>query len=348
MPSEPINHAQIARLAGVSRPTVSRALQNHPALARATREKIQRLATEQGYRPNPLVSALMASRNRLRQGSDTTTLALLTAWPETIPRSPNFRTLLQGAKARAETLGFRVEQFWFNDPRLTARRLNQILISRGIVAVLLGPVPKDQDKLELEWEHFSLACFTPNPKLPVLHRASSFNFTSACLAVRELLALGYRKPCLMLHKRTRSYVLDQWVGGYYAAMSGQPEGTWIQPQIRDPFEREPFLQWCRRSRPDVILSNDTTLWQWLREARLTTAFASLDRHPAETDIAGIDQQSALVGAAAVDLVAAQINRNERGIPASPATVLIEGRWMAGPSIPLLPAPKISSLSSAKR
>lgn len=53
---------QIALEAGVSVMTVSRALRNQPSSASATRQRIQQIAERLGYRPNPLVSALMSYR----------------------------------------------------------------------------------------------------------------------------------------------------------------------------------------------------------------------------------------------------------------------------------------------
>ena len=39
-----------------------------------------------------------------------------------------------------------------------------------------------------------------------------------------------------------------------------------------------------------------------------------------------------VGAAAVDLLVAQIHRNERGLPANPYTVQVQGVWRPGNSV----------------
>ena len=54
----------IARAAGVSHPTVSRALNNHPAISEATRERIIKLAKEMGYVPNATARGLKTSRTR--------------------------------------------------------------------------------------------------------------------------------------------------------------------------------------------------------------------------------------------------------------------------------------------
>lgn len=54
--------ADVARLAGVSESTVSRALQNNPNVSKATRERIQKLVQERGYKINPVASSLRSRR----------------------------------------------------------------------------------------------------------------------------------------------------------------------------------------------------------------------------------------------------------------------------------------------
>jgi LacI family transcriptional regulator len=54
----------IAKAAGVSHPTVSRALNNHPAISEATRDRIIELAQQMGYVPNASARGLKTSRTR--------------------------------------------------------------------------------------------------------------------------------------------------------------------------------------------------------------------------------------------------------------------------------------------
>lgn len=56
---------ELARQAGVSHSTVSRALNNHPALARETVERIQRLARELNYVPSHSARSLKTNRSRM-------------------------------------------------------------------------------------------------------------------------------------------------------------------------------------------------------------------------------------------------------------------------------------------
>lgn len=57
-PPTNLQMADIARLAGVSESTVSRALRESPLIAEKTRERIRRLAEEAGYAVNPVASSL--------------------------------------------------------------------------------------------------------------------------------------------------------------------------------------------------------------------------------------------------------------------------------------------------
>lgn len=55
----------IARIMGVSIPTVSRALKNSPEISRELRDKIRQLAKEMNYRPNPFAVSLRKNTPRI-------------------------------------------------------------------------------------------------------------------------------------------------------------------------------------------------------------------------------------------------------------------------------------------
>ena len=54
---------QIAQLAGVSRSTASRVINEHPNVRPAVRERVWQVIGEQGYRPNPIARLLAARRS---------------------------------------------------------------------------------------------------------------------------------------------------------------------------------------------------------------------------------------------------------------------------------------------
>src|SRR5271165_4247185 len=59
-----VRMAEIAQQLGVASSTVSRALRGDPRIGAQMRRRVEDVAEKMGYRPNPLVSALMANRRR--------------------------------------------------------------------------------------------------------------------------------------------------------------------------------------------------------------------------------------------------------------------------------------------
>ncbi len=64
MKNSPVTIKDLARIAGVSHSTVSRALRNHPAIAPETVERIRALAAEKGYRVSAAARSLKTSRSQ--------------------------------------------------------------------------------------------------------------------------------------------------------------------------------------------------------------------------------------------------------------------------------------------
>ena len=54
------NMQQIGEAAGVSKSAVSLALRNDPRIPESTRQRIQTIAREMGYRRNPVVDSLLS------------------------------------------------------------------------------------------------------------------------------------------------------------------------------------------------------------------------------------------------------------------------------------------------
>src|SRR4051812_49177178 len=77
----------IAEQAGVTHATVSMALRNHPLISAKTRQKIQRIARNLGYRPDPEVAKLMRHLRLKHKPKFKSTIAALTTLTESMERS---------------------------------------------------------------------------------------------------------------------------------------------------------------------------------------------------------------------------------------------------------------------
>ncbi|MEV1090127.1 LacI family DNA-binding transcriptional regulator [Streptomyces microflavus] len=98
MTSRTVTLLDVARAAGVSKSTVSDALQGSGRVAEATRERVRAVAEELGYRPN-------SAARRLRRSS---TGAIGLHLPQTATRLDYYMNLAFGAVARAQEEGLDV------------------------------------------------------------------------------------------------------------------------------------------------------------------------------------------------------------------------------------------------
>ena len=68
------------------------------------------------------------------------------------------------------------------------------------------------------------------------------------------------------------------------------------------------------------------------EVPVSHGFVSLNLHMKSRPCAGLDLQPHTLGARSAELLIAQLQRNETGIPEWPSTTTIAARWVDGPTL----------------
>jgi LacI family transcriptional regulator len=344
-----ITTRDIARAAGVNQSTVSRSLRDDPIVALSTRRRVQKLASTMGYKPNPLVSALMSAQRSAKAVSQRQVLAYLTsdlkrrAWEST----PTYVDFYAGAAERAASYGFDLEEFWLHEPRMTAHRMSQILYHRNIRGVLIAPLRSDslgaqagKGHVSLDWPYFSTATLGHTMMRPRIHRATPNHFFSIRVVLRQLRKLGYRRPGLALHAVHDARVDHIWSTVFSDYLLSQKPSLRTVPFIRDydHFIPKEFVRWYKQQGPDVVVAGSWRTYGWMKNAGIEIprdcGFILLDLLHKESlpNFAGIDQNGRAVAAAAIDLIVGQLHRNERGLPDLPKTVLIDGYWVDGDTV----------------
>lgn len=329
----------LAALAGVSRTTVSLALQNHPRLPERTRRRIQRLAADQGYRHDPVVAALMNKLRTARATRSAERLAFVSTWPA-FPgwqqRYVNECSFLQGVKQRAFELGYDVDHVCCTDAGMSPKRLSRILYTRGIRALVIAPAFEVGTRLDLEWQHFAAATIGYTIAQPVLNRTSHAHYNGMFLALRELEKHGYRRIGYVTRSEQDERVNHNWLGSLLAYNEARPAERRVAPLLAPDLSIQTFRAWLKRERPEVVLSNLVDPLTLLRELRYRVpediGYASIDLSPTAFGIAGIDQLPEQVGAMAADLAIKQAQHNEFGLPAHPVDMRIDGVWRDGGTI----------------
>ncbi len=329
----------LAKLLGLSRTTVSDALRGSPRVDPNTAARVQKAAAQAGYRRNPLAGALMSELRRSRGGAFRGVIAAIDFTEATRPdhAARYHRELILGAETRSVELGFKVERFQVGTAGITVQRLDSILQSRGIHGVILLPSWADPDLSNLDWTRYAGIYTDYIIERPALHSVCPDHYRSLLGALQRIAARGYRAPGLFLQRHQDERLQFRWTAAFRAFQEAHPELRSVPPLILDtPVTQVEFVKWFRKHKPDVVLGHNTQAIEWMESAGAelpaTHGFVCINSIMTTRPCAGLDLQPRLLGARATELLIAQLQRNETGIPEWPSTTTIPGRWMDGPTL----------------
>ena len=334
----------IARAAGVSHVAVSLALRNHPSIGLATRRRIQKLARELGFRPDPMLRALAEYRRSSKLPPFQGSIAWLNYHP--VPADLEKHIELQfyraGAEARALELGYQFAVLTPAAGKMAPRKLRQVLRQRNIQGLLLPPQPQNRTVLDFDFSDFAAVTFGFSIVAPRLHLVTNRHFHSTRLAVQVLRTYGYERIGFIIGPPMNERTEGAFLGGYLTAPEIFGNRTKIPPYLTGdnefgPRERRKFNLWLRRYRPDALIC-DTHFVKYRLEIlgfRMPEdiALATLVVDPRSREFAGINQNGYEIGRLATDTVVGMLYRNETGVPPIPHRLLVEGQWHEGRSVP---------------
>jgi LacI family transcriptional regulator len=340
----PITMGIIAAEAGCSKNTVSLALRGNPQIPATTREVIRKIADRLGYRPNAVLSHLMAQLRSSQTARFQAKLALVNAHrdPKAFRNHATIPAYVRGCAQRAAQLGYDFDHFWLHDPKLKAESWIRILQTRGIKGIIIvGMMDQNQlpPHLRAVWARFPCVVTGVRTRDPALSFSCVDHHDLVLQAFERALALGYRRPALAVEERLDRLVEGRFSGAMLAAQQALPASRRLPAftQLdRARTERHLFHDWFDRHEPDVLLSLYNVVFPWLRDHGLQVprdvGVIQLEWRESHAEISGMNQHNDAVGAAAVDMVVGQIHRNETGIPAFPRATLIGASWVDGQSV----------------
>lgn len=328
----------LARQLGISAATVSLALRDSAHVGPATKKRIVQAARRAGYRPNPLVGSLMASLRRASHASFQGALIAVNTSTDPQPTLTLYhRQVFDGAQRRARELGYSLELCWVGPHALTLPRLDAVLRARNVPGVIVMPLIETSDFSALEWNPLAAVTLDHCLGAPALHTVLPDHQLSILGALERLARRGYSRPGLVVGWARDARVKHKWTAGFSSFCHGQRLASPVPILSQETITREAFLDWFQAYKPDVILGHlQSDITRWLREMGVEiprdAGFVQLNWTERSVPCAGLDLQPALLGAAAVESVVAQLQRNEHGVPAHPKTITLAARWVEGPTI----------------
>jgi len=325
-------------------------LRNDPRIPISTCERIQQIAREMGYRPDPEISSCLKVLRRRHECKYVETLAYLSLIQPPVEKSASQygRQIFLGAKARAEELGYHLDELWIRAPGMTRKRLDQILKSRSIRACLLPSLFEETEFFPIDWNRYCVAAMTCSfPDLP-LHRSLPSIFRNTFLAFTEVLKLGYRRIGLLLDEyinvRIGYHIQSSYLNMQYLHPELDPLPIFHVPSMSPVFpaekpagsEAERFRKWVRENRPEVILASRSAFHFWIETLGMSCpeeiGFVSLEGVEDNEPYTHIDQKPFEIGAAGVDVVVSLLNRNRKGFAHNPSFVCTVGEWVRGTTV----------------
>jgi len=334
-----VSTKDIALRAGCASSTVSRALRNDPTIPSSTRRLIRNLARRMGYKHNAFLATLMAQLKINRQMPARSTLAWINLYP------PDDRELKEtslsyekAAKKRANKLGYKMDSFWLNEAGMSVKRLGQILYTRNIRGLVFGPCARVNEHLEFNWHDLATVFIGKTPLYPPLHRVDGYDSLNIILIIKSLTERGYRRIGFTISRRSEElsqheYPAQFWQH-FHAINPSEKVPAFFHPDFGPKSEKK-FSQWLKKYKPDVLICGSVMYKTWLAKLGFSVpkdiGLVEIDvtSDPETHDWSGLDRHNKDISIAAVDLVVAQMQNNEFGIPPFQKLVLVPGSWVDG-------------------
>ncbi len=212
--------AEIATLAGVSKPTVSKVLNGRSDVAAATRDRVERVIAEHGYVRNSAARGLRAHQTGL---VDLVALEI---------DSPYINQVIQGIEETLERAGYSLVLTVTHDEASRHRQwLARVIEHATDGAILVLPDGHESHLEELRERRIPFVVVDDRgDQLPDIPSVGATNFAGGLAAAQYLLSLGHRRVAAiggLPYGSTRARL-----AGYRTAL--EEAGAPIEPELMPP------------------------------------------------------------------------------------------------------------------
>ena len=331
----------IAELLGISKMTVSRALKDGTPVDPEVREKVRETARRLGYQTDTRISQVMSAIRKSQAPQYRENLAFI--WTHRLTANADRNTFFdeefEGARSRAQQLGYKLDEFRMTSATLNGRTLSRILHARGIRGALIAPPSQDRTHphIWLDWKLLCCVLIGRSFANVGLARVQHDHYFGCVLAVRQLKRLHYKRIGLIM-----SHSMDERSAHLIrsAFLSFHPLGLTEAQKlifISDSYEPKRLKKWVKETKPDAFLANFEKEFPRLEQVRENApagvGLAALNWSEKEPEITGVNQHRSVIGEQAVDLLLLRLQGNQFGLDPLAPSIKVPGSWMEAASCP---------------
>ncbi|MCC5021735.1 MAG: LacI family DNA-binding transcriptional regulator [Candidatus Synoicihabitans palmerolidicus] len=226
-----------------------------------------------------------------------------------------------------------MEELALRAPGMTPKRYMQMLQARGILGMLIAPLPLGEHTIELEFEKFAVVGIDMSVQEPPIERVANDHFQSAMLAAESCRALGYKRIGFIVSRQLSERLGERWMAACHLAQAGLPARSRVKPlePARTDDIIDEILAWFAREKPDaVIMAELDPHGHYPLPPRVGMVSLSLEEQ-ALGQVAGIFQDNRRLGAIAIEHLVARLARCEFDTDDRGRLHLLAGSWQAGAS-----------------
>jgi len=337
--SQRVTLKTIAEACSVSVATVSYALRKSSHIPQSTRERIQKVADEMGYRPDPALSSLASRKRRNGQTSFYASVAVLHPNPLESRATQLFNGHCQHFKEKMESFGCSVTDFQVDSSRYRPERLAQILRTRGIRGILLGWGSWPESIRSFPWNEFAVISTERTDLGEAIDKVSMNHFHALDDIFQRLDSYSDKRYGLILHDDCPSSTESLIIGSFQANLFERPHLdksiSVYKYHLGEGPER--FMEWYRTHSPEVIISHRSIDPKFFQSAGIDLSgqprvvVIEVDE-TSSVEYSGIYSEAEL-GRTIATMLARKIRNDEvKESPRSSKLTLVTGIWHEGQTL----------------
>ena len=327
-PSRRVTLKDLARETGLHVSSVSRAMGNSPLIPGPTRQLVHEAAARLGYHRDPMLQALVSYRKTVTATHYHGTLAwLLSDQHQDKPAYDGLRGWFEVASKAAAPLGYKLEEIRIGDVA-PAKVLRQ-LAARGITGILFPPQLRPGKRLKIDLSGFAAVRIGETLVEPAINSVGPHHFRNIMLMLARLRAAGWRRIGFYMPKVIDSRSFGAFSAAFWRWQQDLPEQERIEIGLPDDFDPQHFLDWFKKHQPTLVIGLRHPLHDWLAGMKIPPPPVLMPSSMSDDDerTTHVEEDWPAIYLAAVRMLDSMLRHGERGVPARPRRILIEGTWV---------------------